>query len=495
VVALIVTRRRTDERQPCEQGNAELRSKVGPRRSIKQRTRLAAAPARVPAHVLDNAEHTQTDLAGTPNVTLHGTARFVARDGDDEDTGEPGDQLGEVLERVRAGREIGEKHVERAPVDVGEELTQHAGLDEGAPCEALSAVDPQTKRRTLGEQQVCRHDADAIGRQRRLDAIRADMQWTSRAEEAGRRRALQVAVDHANATLSREGARERGGDVALAHAAFSAHDSDRPLDTAQPVGHARALRDNLLEEPRPILALNLVVCPEGHGFHASWIVRITSSATRENGAYTGEDMIAAPFDKAPRINDRSCMSSRRLASAPLPLLVGFALFLAGLVWLVAASLTRRDAPVFALSAPTRTRASSWMVHGDTLTVDATEGEQWRYASLTLGRALEDSAGWEIAVRRHNITVAGALTDLGDVQFEAARVPATAVFVSSAARENANDAIKRWYTYSLVTHLLHSQGHVYALRARDGRMWKLQVLGYYCPGLTAGCLTIRYAPVV
>jgi hypothetical protein len=206
-------------------------------------------------------------------------------------------------------------------------------------------------------------------------------------------------------------------------------------------------------------------------------------------------MIAAPFDKAPRINDRSCMSSRRLASAPLPLLVGFALFLAGLVWLVAASLTRRDAPVFALSAPTRTRASSWMVHGDTLTVDATEGEQWRYASLTLGRALEDSAGWEIAVRRHNITVAGALTDLGDVQFEAARVPSTAVFVSSAARENANDAIKRWYTYSLVTHLLHSQGHVYALRARDGRMWKLQVLGYYCPGLTAGCLTIRYAPVV
>lgn len=189
------------------------------------------------------------------------------------------------------------------------------------------------------------------------------------------------------------------------------------------------------------------------------------------------------------------MRRRRPASAPLPLIVGFALFLAGLVWLVAASLTRREAPVFALSSPTRVRAPSWMVHGDTLTVDATNGEQWRFASLTLGSALADSAGWEIAARRHNITVAGALADLGKVEFERARVPATAVFVSSAARENANDAIKRWYAYSFVTHLLHSQGHVYALRARDGRLWKLQVLGYYCPGLTAGCLTIRYAPVV
>ena len=188
------------------------------------------------------------------------------------------------------------------------------------------------------------------------------------------------------------------------------------------------------------------------------------------------------------------MFPRRSASAPLPLLVGFALFLAGLVWLIAASLTRRDAPAYALSSPARVRAADWMLRGDTLTLDATDGEQWRYASLSEGRALEDSVGWEIAVRRHNITVDGALADLGAVEFERARVPATAVFVSSAAREGANDAIRRWYSYSLVTHLLRTRGHVYALRTRNGRMWKLEVLGYYCPGLTAGCLTIRYAPM-
>jgi len=188
------------------------------------------------------------------------------------------------------------------------------------------------------------------------------------------------------------------------------------------------------------------------------------------------------------------MPSGRSASAPLPLLVGFVFFLAGLVWLIVASLTRRDAPVFELSAPTRVRATGWAEHGDTLTLDATDGEQWRYASLSRGRALGDSAGWEIAVRRHNVTVAGALADLGVVEFERARIPATAVFVSSTANEGANDAIKRWYSYSLVTHLLQTQGHVYALKTRDGRMWKLQVIGYYCPGLTAGCLTIRYAPM-
>ena len=188
------------------------------------------------------------------------------------------------------------------------------------------------------------------------------------------------------------------------------------------------------------------------------------------------------------------MSSRRPRSAPLPLLVGLALFLGGLVWLIVSSLTRREAPVFELSAPTRVRATSWAERGDTLTLDATDGERWRYASLAQGRALGDSAGWDIAVRRHNITVAGALADLGVVGFERARVPATTVFVNSTANEGANDAIKRWYSYSLVTHLLQTQGHVYALRSRDGRLWKLQVIGYYCPGLTAGCLTIRYAPM-
>lgn len=189
------------------------------------------------------------------------------------------------------------------------------------------------------------------------------------------------------------------------------------------------------------------------------------------------------------------MSARHRLGAPVPLIVGFALFIVALVWLVASSLQRRDAPVFALSAANRERSANWKESGDTLTLDATDGEHWRFASLENGRALPlgDSTGWNIAVQRHRITVAGALADLGAVPFDDARVTDSATFLSSTG-DRANDAIERWYAYSFTTHLLTSTRHVYALRSRDGALWKLQVLAYYCPGLTAGCLTIRYAPL-
>jgi hypothetical protein len=186
------------------------------------------------------------------------------------------------------------------------------------------------------------------------------------------------------------------------------------------------------------------------------------------------------------------------ARAPLPLLVGFGLFVAGLGSLVVASLTRRDAPVYAPSPPGRGRAAAWARAGDTLTLDATDGDRWRYASLSRGHALAgaDTAGWEIAVRRYRVTVptGAALADLGAVSFDSARVArgAPVAFVPAAAR--GNGVMDHWYRYSFVTHLLEPNGHVYALRAADGSLWKLEVLGYYCPGLVAGCLTLRYAPL-
>lgn len=190
------------------------------------------------------------------------------------------------------------------------------------------------------------------------------------------------------------------------------------------------------------------------------------------------------------------MHGRRAASAPLPLLIGFGLFVIALGYLVAASLARRQAPVFPPSPPGRARAADWRRAGDTLTLDATDGERWRFASLALGGPLagSDTTAWELAARRYRITVAGALADLGPVPFESAHLGPSARFVASTSAESANAAIGHWYRYSFVTHLLTSDGHVYALRTRAGRLWKLQVVGYYCPGLVAGCLTLRYAPL-
>lgn len=186
----------------------------------------------------------------------------------------------------------------------------------------------------------------------------------------------------------------------------------------------------------------------------------------------------------------------RAASTPLPLLIGFGLFVAGLGYMVVASLARRDAPVFMPTPPVRERAANWMQAGDTLTLDATDGARWRRVSLTRGGPLDgaDTARWELAARRYRLTVTGEVADLGTVPFEMAHAGPAARFVASRPGEMENGAIRHWYRYSLVTHLLEPDGRVYALRTRDGALWKLQILGYYCPGLTPGCVTLRYAPL-
>ena len=172
----------------------------------------------------------------------------------------------------------------------------------------------------------------------------------------------------------------------------------------------------------------------------------------------------------------------RRAARPLPLLIGFGAFLVVMAYLVAASFTRRTAPAFAASTEAR---------GDTITVDATDGRRWRYVSLTRGRVLAgpDTAAWEIAVRRYNVIANGDAVDLGAGSFDAVRE------VPPVADEANGSAIPRWYRYNLLTHLLEPTGHVYAVRAGSGPTYKVQILSYYCPGLTAGCMTLRFAPLM
>jgi hypothetical protein len=185
-------------------------------------------------------------------------------------------------------------------------------------------------------------------------------------------------------------------------------------------------------------------------------------------------------------------------AAPLPLLVGFGLFLAAISYLVAASLTRRTAPVYSISPHERARGAHWETVGDTLTVDATDGDRWQYVSLTRGQVLTppDTSGWEIAVQRYRMITppSGAVADLGRVPFEQARSASAASFIATtSARHPMNAAIDHWYRYNLLTHLLESNGHLFAVRSPSAA-WKLAVVSYYCPKLVAGCLTIRYAPL-
>jgi hypothetical protein len=193
------------------------------------------------------------------------------------------------------------------------------------------------------------------------------------------------------------------------------------------------------------------------------------------------------------------VNDRKALVAPIPLLVLFGAFIVAIVYIVAASFVRRDAPVFSASPVERTRAANWERVGDTLTIDASDGDRWQYVSLVRGRLLvpPDTAGWDIAVQRYRVITppSGGIADLGAASFDGARVEKSSQFVSTTGVELLeNDAIKHWYRYNLLTHLLEPNGHVFAVRTAAGMLWKLAVLSYYCPRLEAGCLTVRYAPI-
>jgi len=167
-------------------------------------------------------------------------------------------------------------------------------------------------------------------------------------------------------------------------------------------------------------------------------------------------------------------------------------------FLVASSVGRRDVPTFVPSPETRVRAGDWQRAGDVVTIDASDGGGWRLVSFNTGAELASGAGagdWTIGVERYRVMVNGVAADAGTVSFDAVSEPAAAAFVGAESLgDSTNAALRHWYRYNFLTHLLEPNGHLYVIRDRSGAMWRVQVLSYYCPGPTAGCLTIRYAPV-
>ena len=121
-------------------------------------------------------------------------------------------------------------------------------------------------------------------------------------------------------------------------------------------------------------------------------------------------------------------------------------------------------------------------HADsTYTLDASRGDAWRWRG-------------DLGFRRnHVITAPGAgAIDLGPVPFDSVAVlPADGYVATSFAADTANDAIGKWYDYSMWSHLLTSKHHVYAIREGDGELAKLEILAYYCRQVGAACYTVRY----
>jgi len=131
--------------------------------------------------------------------------------------------------------------------------------------------------------------------------------------------------------------------------------------------------------------------------------------------------------------------------------------------------------------------------GGLYTLDASSGDRWRRFRFAHD-SLVETGGWDIAFRRNHVITApgvGAL-DLGPVSFDSVvSVPVDGYATVVAARDTANPAIGKWYVYSMLSHLLTSKHHVYAVRTGDGQFVVFEVLAYYCREVGAGCYTMRY----
>jgi hypothetical protein len=146
------------------------------------------------------------------------------------------------------------------------------------------------------------------------------------------------------------------------------------------------------------------------------------------------------------------------------------------------------------------------------TLDARAAEQWTYFDFSRGSAVEVphqfGVDWDLAFQRHKILANGgatnpkgraAILNLGQVAFDEVReAPAEGYVEDSIASINPeaitteNLAIKAWYHYNFLTHVLRPKPNVYAIRTADGKYAKLHIVSYYCDGGQAsGCFTIEY----
>ena len=182
------------------------------------------------------------------------------------------------------------------------------------------------------------------------------------------------------------------------------------------------------------------------------------------------------------------------ARPPILVLALTGSFLLLVASLVIGSFTTPEFPPYAVTAPRPPPVGDSLVGPATYTLDASAGESWRRFHFARN-AVVDSGPWDIAFRRnHLIAAPGAgIADLGAVPFDSVReAPAEGYAPTQFGRDTVNPGVGKWYAYSMLSHLLTSKHHVYAVRAVDGRYARLEILAYYCRDIGAGCYTVRYA---
>jgi len=183
-----------------------------------------------------------------------------------------------------------------------------------------------------------------------------------------------------------------------------------------------------------------------------------------------------------------------LSRPPILVLALAGAFLLLVAALVIGSFTTPEFPPYAVTVPQPASVGDSLVGPGTYTLDASAGETWRRFQFARN-AVVDSGPWDIAFRRHHLIAASGagIADLGVVPFDSVReVPAEGYVDTDFGRDTVNAGVGKWYAYSMLSHLLTTKRHVYAVRSADGRYAKLEILAYYCRDVGAACYTVRYA---
>lgn len=177
------------------------------------------------------------------------------------------------------------------------------------------------------------------------------------------------------------------------------------------------------------------------------------------------------------------------------------LFLALIIFVVASSVSRPETPVFTPSSLEAREVVARLVGPDTVTLDARQDDRWTRFDLARGTVAGPGEPWDLAVKRYRLAVNGGDGFAGeggvvrlDAPFDAvAEAPAAGYESSrvSSGGDTINAVLDDWYGYSLFSHLLEPRASTFVIRTHDGKYAKLRILGYYCPGPEAGCLTLVY----
>ncbi|HET7790194.1 MAG TPA: HmuY family protein [Gemmatimonadales bacterium] len=183
------------------------------------------------------------------------------------------------------------------------------------------------------------------------------------------------------------------------------------------------------------------------------------------------------------------------ARPPIMLFVLAGAFLLLVAALLIGSFAKPDYPPFALSVPRPLPAGDSLAGPATYTLDASSTDRWRYFSFGEGSEVSTPASWDVAFRRFHLIAGdgGGIEDLGEVPFDSVRqAPDSGYLANVAADDTTNPGVGKWYDYSMISHLLTSRHHVYAIRTAGGKYAKLELLAYYCKEVGTACITFRYA---